>query len=122
MITRIEAHNYRCFPKLAVDLDRYHVLAGANGAGKTTLLDIPVLRRRHAPAGSESSRPSLSGRKRAAPPRASTLTDLLHKGQGDTIAFAFEARLPPSVPRSSANRLRPASVAKCRRTCDTNSG
>ena len=28
---------------LVVDLDRYHVLAGANGAGKTTLLDIPVL-------------------------------------------------------------------------------
>lgn len=43
MITRIEAHNYRCFPQLAIDLDRYHILAGANGAGKTTLLDIPVL-------------------------------------------------------------------------------
>jgi AAA15 family ATPase/GTPase len=37
VITRIEAHNYRCFPRFAVDLDRYHVLAGANGAGKTTL-------------------------------------------------------------------------------------
>ena len=43
VISRIEAHNYRCFPKLAIDLDRYHVLAGANGAGKSTLLDIPVL-------------------------------------------------------------------------------
>src|SRR5258707_9702561 len=43
VITRIEAHAYRCFPALDVDLDRYHVLAGANGAGKTTLLDIPVL-------------------------------------------------------------------------------
>ena len=43
MITRIEAHNYRCFPRLSVGMDRYHVLAGANGAGKTTLLDIPVL-------------------------------------------------------------------------------
>lgn len=43
MITRLEAHGYRCFPSLSVDLDRYHVLAGANGAGKTTLLDIPAL-------------------------------------------------------------------------------
>jgi predicted ATPase len=43
VITRLEAYGYRCFPALSVDLDRYHVLAGANGAGKTTLLDIPVL-------------------------------------------------------------------------------
>ena len=38
MISRIEAHNYRCFPKLAIDLVP-RVLAGANGAGKTTLPD-----------------------------------------------------------------------------------
>lgn len=43
MITRLEVYGYRCFSSLSVDLDRYHVLAGANGAGKTTLLDIPVL-------------------------------------------------------------------------------
>ena len=43
MISRIEPHNYRCFPKLAIDLDRCHVFAGANGAGKSTLLDVPVL-------------------------------------------------------------------------------
>lgn len=43
MISRIEAHNYRCFPNLAIDLDRYHVFAGANGACKSTLLDVPVL-------------------------------------------------------------------------------
>jgi hypothetical protein len=30
-------------------------------------------------------------------PRATTLTDLIHKGRGDSIAFAFEARLPPDV-------------------------
>jgi predicted ATP-binding protein involved in virulence len=59
VISRIEAYDYRCFPKLAIDLDRYHVFAGANGAGKSTLLDVPVpigdmlrqaldkLRRRH---------------------------------------------------------------------------
>ena len=95
MITRIEAHNYRCFPKLAIDLDRYHVLAGANGAGKTTLLDVPVLigdmlRRQRIVAaflerhGERIARP---GR----PPSPTCCT----RGDGDSIAFAFEARLPP---------------------------
>jgi predicted ATPase len=96
VITRIEAHNYRCFPKLAVDLDRYHVLAGANGAGKTTLLDIPVL------VGDMLGRQGIVGaflerQDGGRSPRASTLTDVLHKGQGDTIAFAFEAELPRLV-------------------------
>jgi predicted ATPase len=96
VITRIEAYNYRCFAMLAVDLDRYHVLAGANGAGKTTLLDIPVLlgdmlrQQRVVAAFLERQSPGRA-------PRATTLTDLLHKGKGDTIAFAFEAELPPSV-------------------------
>ncbi|MEE8587528.1 MAG: hypothetical protein V3T83_22040, partial [Acidobacteriota bacterium] len=42
-ITRIEAHEYRCFRRLGVNLSSFNVLAGANGSGKTTLLDIPVL-------------------------------------------------------------------------------
>lgn len=96
MITRIEAHSYRCFPKLAIDLDGYHVLAGANGGGKTTLLDIPVLvgdmMRRDGIVAAFLERQG-SGRA----PRASTLTDPLHKGKGDAIAFAFEAELPPDV-------------------------
>lgn len=96
MITRLEAHGYRCFPSLAVDLDRYHVLAGANGAGKTTLLDIPVLigdmLRQQRIVGAFLER---AERDRA--PRATTLTELLYKGGGDSIAFAFEARLPPDV-------------------------
>lgn len=96
MITRIEAYNYRCFPELVVDLDRYHVLAGANGAGKTTLLDIPVL------IGDMLGRQAIVGaflerQETGRSARASTLTDLLYKGEGDAMAFAFEARLPPSV-------------------------
>lgn len=96
MITRIEAHNYRCFPALSVDLGRYHVLAGANGAGKTTLLDIPMfvgelIRRRGIVAA------LLDQQDNGRAPRASTLTDLLHKGQGDAVAFAFEARLPSFI-------------------------
>ena len=96
MITRIEAYGYRCFPDLSIDLDRYHVLAGANGAGKTTLLDIPVLlgdlvrQQRAVAAFLEPQRPSV-------PARANSLVELLHKGEGDAIAFAIEARLPDDV-------------------------
>ncbi|HEU5406403.1 MAG TPA: hypothetical protein VFU48_01450 [Nitrospira sp.] len=43
MITRIEAYRYRCFSKLAVDFQRFNVLAGPNGSGKTTMVDIPVM-------------------------------------------------------------------------------
>ena len=43
MISPMEAHKYRCSPKLAIDLDRYHVFPGANGAGKSTQLDMLVL-------------------------------------------------------------------------------
>ncbi len=96
MISRIEAYNYRCFPDLGVDLGRYQVLAGANGAGKTTLLDIPVLlgdllRQRNAVGAFLERSPF------GQPPRATTLAELLHKGQGDMIAFAIEARLPAQV-------------------------
>ncbi|MGH3495228.1 MAG: AAA family ATPase, partial [Sciscionella sp.] len=96
MITRIEAHNYRCFPKLAIDLDRYHVLAGANGAGKTTLLDIPVLLGDMlARAGVVAAFLERQGSGRS--PRAGALTDPLYKGHGDAVAFAVEAKLPPPV-------------------------
>ena len=97
MITRIEAYNYRCFPQLSVDVGRYHVLAGANGAGKTTLLDIPVLLgdllRANRAAG------AFLGRREegALAPRASRLAELIHNDQGDRIAFAVEAALPPEI-------------------------
>jgi len=96
MITRIEAYGYRCFERLSIDLGRYHVLAGANGAGKTTLLDIlpllgDLLRQPRA------ARAFLERRRDDAPPRAHTLTELVHKRRGDTIAFAIEARLPDRI-------------------------
>jgi AAA domain, putative AbiEii toxin, Type IV TA system len=101
LITRIEAYAYRCFPKLSVDLGRFHVLAGANGAGKTTLLDIPVL------LG------DLIGQQRVADtflrpqdsrsaPRAHTLTELVHRERGESIMFAVEARLPAEVANTTA--------------------
>ncbi|MEU8206632.1 AAA family ATPase [Streptosporangium sp. NPDC049046] len=108
MITRIEAYNYRCFPALSVDLGRYHVFAGANGAGKTTLLDIPTLlgdllgRQRAVTAFLERQEHG-----RAA--RASTPTDLLHKGRGDSIVFVIEAKLDDEVVEalSVAGQVRP---------------
>jgi len=96
MITRIEAYGYRCFERLSIDLGRYHVLAGANGAGKTTLLDIlPLL-------GDLLQQSRVAGaflerRRDDAPRRAHTLTELVHKRRGDSIAFAVEARLPDSI-------------------------
>ena len=53
-------------------------------------------------------------------PRASALTDLLYKGQGDAFAFAFEARLPPSVTQVLGESSQARLVAKCRRTCGMN--
>jgi ABC-type hemin transport system ATPase subunit len=114
VIARLEAHGYRCFPLLSVDLDRYHVLAGPNGAGKTTLLDIPVLigdmpRRQRIVAA------FLERTEKDRAPRATTLTDLLHKGRGESIAFAFEARLPPDVTEA----LGEASMARLGRPVPT---
>ncbi|WP_328463498.1 AAA family ATPase [Actinoplanes sp. NBC_00393] len=107
MITRVEAYGYRCFPRLSVDFDRYHVLAGGNGAGKTTLLDIPVL------LG------DLLGQQRAADaflrpqparrvPRARTLTELLHQGHGESLTFSIEARLPADIENMMAGRSAPS--------------
>ncbi len=39
MIRRIQLLNYRCLRYVDVQLDRFHVLAGANGSGKSTLFD-----------------------------------------------------------------------------------
>jgi len=102
MISRIEAHNYRCFPRLSVDLGAYQVLAGANGAGKTTLLDLipllgDMLTRRRVP-DVFLQRPDGAGR----PARAATLEELPHRGSGDVIAFAVEAELPEPVTRELA--------------------
>lgn len=97
MITRIEADNYRCFENLAVELSRFHVLAGANGSGKSTLLDIPVLlgelltARRIEDAFLDPS--PATGR----PPRALSLRELTHRGRDGGFGFAMEARLPAEV-------------------------
>lgn len=95
MLTRIEAYHYRCFADLSVDLDDFHVLAGANGAGKSTLLDIPVL------LGDFFARRSvidcflekIDGR----PARTQSFNDILHCGRGTEFGLAVEAKLPEEI-------------------------
>ena len=103
MITRIEAYDYRCFPKLTLDLDRYQVLAGANGAGKTTFLDIPTLLG-DLQRGRSADAAFLERRNKNSPARAGSLAELLHKRQGTQFAFALEARLPEYIVETLAER------------------
>lgn len=111
MITRLEAQRYRCFAQLDVDVDRYQVLAGANGAGKTTLLDLPVLlgdllqQRRVGDA-------FLQRQDSRAAPRARTLTEVIHRGQGDWMTFSVEARLPADLVNVLAARSTAASTQR----------
>ncbi|MFJ9431107.1 AAA family ATPase [Streptomyces sp. NPDC101490] len=102
MITRIEAYQYRCFQKLAVDLDPFHVLAGPNGSGKTTLLDIPGLigdllrQRRIADAFLIAQGDSPAA-------RAHTLQELVHCGRGQEFTLTVEASLDEEVARRLAS-------------------
>jgi predicted ATPase len=40
MITRVEALNYRCFPRVSQPLGAFQLLVGPNGSGKSAFLDI----------------------------------------------------------------------------------
>jgi predicted ATPase len=95
MITRIEAFRYRCFDDLGVNLGDPCVIVGANGAGKTTLLDIPSLIGDMVGATSIATAFLRENHRRVS--RASSLTELIHQGQGETFMFAIEARLPEQV-------------------------
>lgn len=96
MITRIEVYRYRCFAKMVADFNEYNVIAGVNGSGKSTLLDIPALvgdLLRSKPCSQAFLEPQASW----GTPRAHTLTELIHKGRGDDLVFAIEAKLPSEV-------------------------
>jgi len=95
MITRIEAHNYRCFEHLSVKMSDFCVLAGANGSGKTTLLDIPVLlgdilRNRNVAAAFMEDLLETGA-------RASSLNELPFRGLRDSFVLAVEAEFPREV-------------------------
>jgi predicted ATPase len=95
VITHIDATNYRCFEKLSIPTNDLVVVAGANGSGKTTLLDIPVL------LGDLLRSRSVSGAfmdpllSRGA--RASSLSELCFRHNGESFSLGIEARLPHYV-------------------------
>jgi predicted ATPase len=96
MISRIEAYRYRCFQKLDLALDKFHVFAGSNGSGKTTLLDIPALIGDMVSVTdiNDAFFTALNGRSRA---RAENPKELVHKLRGDDFTLAVEVRLPQSI-------------------------
>lgn len=106
MITHIDATNYRCFEKLSIPTRELVVVAGANGSGKTTLLDIPVLLGDILRSRSISNAfmdPILSRGS-----RASTLSELCFRHNGESFSLGIEARLPDSVREAVVERSSPA--------------
>ena len=92
MISRLEAHLYRCLEHVEIDLPQFAVLVGANGAGKSTLLDVPQLlgdcmRQRDITL-------AFTQRQQGRPPRCGSLQELLFCGKGNDFSFAVEATLP----------------------------
>lgn len=110
MITRIEAYNYRCFSTLAVDVDRYQVLAGSNGSGKSTLLDIPILLGDLLRADRIADA-FLRVTPQHATARASSFAELRHRGLEEDLVFSIEAELPQDIREVFLD----ASVARSRR-------
>lgn len=97
MITRLEATRYRCFDQLNLDLGPLGVIVGSNGSGKTTLLDIPVLLGDLLKARNIGSAFLNPIQQRG--PRATSFTELVHLGLGDSFILAVEAKLPERVVR-----------------------
>ncbi|PMH08664.1 methylation-associated defense system AAA family ATPase MAD3 [Vibrio lentus] len=96
MISRIEAYRYRCFQKLNIELDQFHVFAGSNGSGKTTLLDIPALLGDMVRVTNinEAFFTCVNGRARS---RAENPIELVHKLRGEGFTLALEVDLPDSI-------------------------
>lgn len=95
MITRIDATNYRCFEKLGVNFGAFSVIAGANGSGKTTLLDIPIL------FGdllrSRNVAQAFVGRLLDRGSRATSLTEVPFRSEGESFTLGIEAQLPENI-------------------------
>ena len=109
MITHIDATNYRCFEKLSLPTRELVVVAGANGSGKTTILDIPVLLGDLLRSRSISSAfmdPILTRG-----PRASTLSELCFRHNGESFSLGIEAKLPEPV-RDAVVKLSTPAVQK----------
>src|ERR1700687_2172848 len=104
MIRRIEVYKYRCFEKVDVGFDKFHVIVGANGSGKSTLLDIvPLLSdmlkfRRVDSAFFEKT----SAHPRA---RAERAEDIIFNQQGEFFSIVLEVSLPQAVVAALVERI-----------------
>lgn len=84
VFTRVEAENYRCLKKLAVDLGPYQVLVGPNSSGKSTFLDVVNF-------FSDLIR---TDPRSAANERSENFHDLVWGREGSAFCLAIEARVP----------------------------
>ncbi|MGF1657032.1 MAG: AAA family ATPase [Verrucomicrobiales bacterium] len=94
MITKIEAVNFRCLKNISQVLGGFHVITGPNGSGKSTFLDVPRILAAYAAEGIDAVW-DVS--------RAESLNELLHQGEGSSVQWAVEARIPESIRKSQAN-------------------
>jgi len=104
MITRIETYKYRCFDKLDVSFEDFHVVVGANGSGKTTLLDVPSLlsemleTRRVDTPFFEKTRTHLR-------PRADAAADIIFNRRGEYFGIVVEAKIPEEITSALVEKL-----------------
>ena len=90
MISRIEGFHYRCFDRLDLGVESYHVLAGPNGSGKSTLLDIPLLLGDMVSRGIVSAFLEVTGLQGHA--RAQNFQELVHCHRGEYFAPGQRSR------------------------------
>lgn len=106
MITRVEISGFKTFTDFAVDLAPLSVIAGANASGKSNFLD--ALRVIQGVATGKTLANALPGRGRA----ADYFTKYDQGQSSQTIVFAVEILIPPTLPRGgkelplSATRFR----------------
>ena len=85
MITRVEAHQYRCFQSIDQTLGPFHVLVGPNGSGKSVFLDMVAF----------LGTLVLEGLEAAVDERSENFHDLVWGREGNCFELAIEANENP---------------------------
>ena len=94
MITKIEAVNFRCLRNVSQELGHFHVFTGPNGSGKSTFLEVPQLLAAFAGEGLEAVWHQA---------RAESFDEMLFHGQGESLQWAVECRIPEAVRNQAGN-------------------
>jgi len=94
MISRIEAHNYRCLKYLNQPLERFQVLVGPNASGKSSFLDVVALLGDFVRDGLGEA---LLRNPRYPGGRATTIDELIFNQSTDRFELAIELRLPEEL-------------------------